>query len=62
MNDVKVTLNTAGIGKILKSAEVQQLVTSEAEKRSDSNTHIKSFIGFDRANAFVYPNTKENPG
>lgn len=59
---VKFELDKKAVGRLLKSQEVLDLVKGEAEKHSDSESHIKSFIGFDRAHAMVYPDTERNPG
>lgn len=47
--------------EVLQADWIKATVEAEAEKQSDGDSHIKSFIGFDRAKAIVYPNTKENP-
>lgn len=35
---------------------------SQAQGIAKENTHIKAFIGFDRAKAIIYPNTSRYPG
>ena len=61
-NIVKVELDSAGIRKnILQSEDMLKYVEQVAESRADADTHIKSFIGFDRAQAIIYSNTKEYP-
>ena len=59
---VKFELDKKGVGQVLKSKEMLDMLEKEAADRSDGDHHVKSFIGFDRAHAIVYPNTKENPG
>lgn len=61
MSKVDVKLNTKAIGNILKSEEMKKMVESVAKQKAGSNTHVKTFIGFDRAKSIIYPNTKENP-
>lgn len=62
MSKVKIKLNTKAIGNILKSEEMKQYVESVANQQKDSDSHIKTFVGFDRAKSFIYPNTKRHPG
>lgn len=45
---------------ILQSENVKAECEKVARSNSGSDTHIKSFIGFDRAHAIIYPNTKEH--
>ena len=59
---VNFELDKKAVGRLLKSQEMLDLVKGEAEKRCDSESHVKSFIGFDRAHAMVFPDTERNPG
>jgi len=61
MSKVEIVLDTKEIGKLLRSKEMLEEMTTIAKKKATANTHIKSFVGFDRAKAIIYPNTKENP-
>lgn len=61
MSKVKFELDRSGVRKcILQSQEMLEHVTSVASSRCGSDQHIKPFIGFDRAKAIIYPNTKEH--
>lgn len=55
-------LDKKGVGNLLRSDEMLDLVRRTAEQYVDADRHVKAFKGFDRARAIVYPNTKENPG
>ena len=62
MSDVEFELDTVAFRKlVLQSPEMLALTESEARKIADADTHIKPFIGFDRAKTIIYPNTKEYP-
>lgn len=61
MKKVEVKLNRKGVGQLLKSDAVKQMVEGYAHSQGGADTHIKSFVGFDRAKAIIYPNTKDNP-
>lgn len=45
--------------EILQSDWMMDFIQKEADKKSGSDTHVKGFIGYDRAKAIIYPNTKE---
>ncbi len=62
MSKVEVELNEKGIQALLKSNEVKEYVEKQAQSVASADSHIKSFIGKDRANVFIYPNTKRHPG
>jgi len=63
MSKVTIDLDRAGVrSEILQSDWMLSFIESEAQKQTDADSHINSFIGFDRAKAIIYPNTKENPG
>lgn len=54
-------LNTTVVRKeILQADWMLQYVENEANKRCGADEHVKSFIGFDRAKAIIYPDTKEH--
>lgn len=62
MSNVKFELDTAAFRKlVLQSDEMLAMVTNKASSMATPDQHIKPFIGFDRAKAIIYPNTKENP-
>jgi len=53
-------LNRDGVKtEILQSSWMKDYVEKEAKKRSGSDSHVKTFIGYDRAKAIIYPDTKE---
>lgn len=63
MAKIRFVLNQAGVRKcILQSQEMLEHVTKEANKRCGQDQHVKPFIGFDRAKAIIYPDTKEHSG
>lgn len=58
----KFKLDTTAFRKeVLQADWMKSFIEAEAQRQADSDSHIKSFIGFDRAKAIIYPNTKENP-
>ena len=62
-SNVKVKIDSEGIRKnILQADFMLKYVEQVAGQMTDGDSHVKSFIGFDRAQAIVYPNTKDNPG
>lgn len=48
--------------EVLQAAWMKEYIEQEAQKQAGSDSHVKSFIGFDRAKAIIYPNTRENKG
>lgn len=61
MSKVIVKLDKAAVRtEILQSDYMQSYITDVANERATSDSHVKSFVGFDRAKAIIYPNTKEN--
>lgn len=63
MNKIDFELDTKAFREnVLQADFMLSAMTSEANKRKTSETHIKPFIGFDRAKAIIYPNTKEHTG
>ena len=53
---VKVELDKVGVRKlILQSEDMLKYVEKVAESKADADSQVKSFIGFDRAQAIVYP-------
>lgn len=61
MSKVEIELNKKGIRSLLKSNEVKEYVENKAKTMVDADSHMKSFVGYDRANVFIYPNTKRHP-
>ena len=62
MSKVEIKLDKAGVRKcILQSPAMLSYVTGVANSKCGSDQHVKPFIGFDRAKAIIYPNTKEHP-
>ena len=61
MSKVKFKLDKSAVKReILQSDWMKSHIEEVAEKQADRDSHIKSFIGFDRAKAIIYPNTKEH--
>lgn len=48
--------------QILQADYMKSYIEQEALKRAGTDSHVKSFVGFDRAKSIIYPNTKENKG
>lgn len=54
MSDVKVVVNTAGVGELLKSAEMAVLVGEYAEQvAAEEGGEAHVFVGFDRVHGIV---------
>lgn len=54
MSDVKVIVNTAGVGELLKSAEMAAVVgefTEQVAAEEGGEAHV--FVGFDRVHGIV---------
>lgn len=60
MSDIKFKLDKTGVKQLLQSEETLKMCEDFAKSRKSSNEHIKSFVGFDRAKAIIYPDTKEH--
>lgn len=60
MSGVVFKLNKAGVKEILQSEETLKMCEDFANSKKSSDEHIKSFVGFDRAKAIIYPDTKEH--
>lgn len=62
MSNVEFKLDTAAFGKlVMQSPEMLKMTENEARKKAGADTHLKPFIGFDRAKTIIYPNTVRNP-
>lgn len=67
LKDMNKTKTTFEIDEKAFGTEVMQAdwmlkcIESEAKGQASSDQHLKPFIGFDRAKAIIYPNTKEHP-
>ena len=61
-NKVTVKLDMAGLKAFRQSSEMLKLMEETAQARTGPHHHVKSFVGFDRAKAIIYPNTKRYPG
>lgn len=62
MAKVRFKLNYAGVGKLLKSSEMQSVLngyTSAALGRVGDGYEAETFVGFDRAHAIVKAATPE---
>ena len=63
MSNVRFELDKAAFGReVLRSHEMLSLTKEYASKQAGADTHLKSFIGYDRAKTIIYPDTKEHPG
>lgn len=59
MSNVLVKLNSSGIkSEILQADWMLSHIESIAQSKCESGHHVKSFIGFDRAHATIYPDRK----
>ena len=47
--------------RVLQSQKMLEVTKRYATEKAGENTHLKPFIGFDRAKTIIYPNTKEHP-
>lgn len=47
--------------EVLQADWMKEFIEQEAKKQAKSDSHVKPFIGVDRAKAIIYPNTKEHP-
>lgn len=62
MNNIEFKLDTNAFRKeVLKADWMEKAMESAAKKERKGGTHIKTFKGFDRAKAIIYPN-KGNKG
>lgn len=46
--------------EILQAPWMKEYIQSVAEKEKGADTHVRTFIGYNRAKAIIYPNTKEH--
>jgi len=62
MSNTRFELDTSSVRtEILQADWMLQHVESVAQSQCDSESHVKSFVGFDRAKAIIYPNTEDYP-
>lgn len=63
MSKIVFKVSKSGLRELRQSKEVQDVVNAKAEEilSSHPHHHIKSFVGFDRAKAILYLNTKRYP-
>ena len=62
MSKAEFKLDTAAFGRlVMKSPQMLALTEKEAKRIVGQDTHLKPFIGFDRAKTVVYPNTMRHP-
>lgn len=62
MSKVKFKLNKKGVGQLLKSKEMQNIVSGyayKAQAKAGAGYEVNSFVGFDRAHATIYAETAE---
>lgn len=53
-------LNKAGVRAMLQSDMMKPVIDEAAQKVASSDSHVKSFVGFDRYKAIVYPNREKD--
>lgn len=54
-------LDKAGVRtQILQASWMKDYINGIAESKSDSDHHVKTFTGFDRAKSIIYPNTRKH--
>lgn len=62
MNSASIKLDKRAVRtEILQADWMQSYIEQQALAQAGPDTHIKSFVGFDRAKTIIYPNTKEYP-
>lgn len=61
MSKVEIKLDKKGMTEFLQSSEIAEEIKRVAEQQADSDHHLRSFIGFDRAKTIIYPNTRKHP-
>ena len=62
MSEVKFELDKAAFRKlVLQSPEMLAATRKAAGQKAGPDTHLKSFIGYDRAMTIIYPNTTRHP-
>lgn len=62
MSKVKFEMNRKGIGQLLKSKEmtnVLQGVAYQVQGRAGDGYAVETYVGFDRAHAIIYTDTPE---
>jgi len=60
MSKIEFKLDTAGLRKeVLQADFMLNFIEQQAEAQCDADSHVKSFIGFDRAKAIIYPDQEE---
>ena len=62
MSKVKFKLNRAGVGQLLKSAEMQRVISEKASEisgRAGDGFEAETYVGRDRARAIVKAETRE---
>lgn len=61
MSKTQFVIDAAAVrSEILQADWMKSYIESEAIQQADADSHIKTFIGFDRAKSIIYPNTKEH--
>ena len=62
MSNSRFVLDTVAFReRVLQSQKMLEVTKRYAAEKAGENTHLKPFIGFDRAKTIIYPNTKEHP-
>lgn len=56
---VRVKVNYAGVGELMRSREVQDMLKAEAEKRAPDGCEVDVYVGRNRANARITAVTDE---
>lgn len=61
MSNVTFKLDSQAVRtEILQASFMESFIRQEAQKQAGADTHLRSFIGYDRAKTIIYPNTKEH--
>lgn len=63
MSKTQVDLDIHAVkSEILQADWMQAYIDGVARQQAGADEHVKSFMGYDRAKAIIYPNTKEYNG
>lgn len=62
MSKYSFKIDIKGVRQNILQADWMKTYISElANSQAGADSHVKSFMGYDRAKAIIYPNTKGNP-
>lgn len=60
MSKVEFKLDSKGVRAMLQSDMMLPVIEKYAQKKAGADTHIKTFVGFDRVKSIIYPNTENH--